>query len=83
MDYSTGGGVEASRDFWWGLGDVGDVGDVGGLERFRVGVGTQSVFEFYLNRPRVGGPTGNGEYFSLLTAPCVLLFPVSFCERNS
>jgi len=32
-------------------------------------VGTQGVFEFSLNRPRVGGCHGVCEYFSQLTAP--------------
>ena len=44
-------------------------GTWGGLGSVVVCVGTQMVFEFYLNRPRVGGCHGVCEYFSQLTAP--------------
>lgn len=89
-DYSTGGGEEASGVFWW-VWEFGWVGRFGASVDGCVGwgsvglvglcVGTQSVFEIYLNRPRVGGSHGVCENFSLLTAPCVLLFAKRFVNQ--
>jgi hypothetical protein len=67
--------VVASGNFCGGLEQLGGLGRLGvcgnccSLGSVVECVGTVSVFEFYLNRPRVGGCHGVCEYFSQLTAP--------------